>query len=348
MSSFEESTWSDLKPMTGQRPIPHRFSVFKNVSIADHLRRSAAAEGFAECRITPAVTSGGFDDLVRWVQSGYAAGMDYFQNRLDAYRHPGNVLAGCRSIAVLVKAYPAAAAPPLPPGHGRVARYAWSGVDYHDTIHASFKRIIGELNAVAPQARFRGVVDTAPIMEREVAERAGIGWRGKNTLLLSRTHGSYFFLACLLADIELPYDEPTGTGHCGTCTACLDACPTDAFASAGVLDARRCISYLTIEHRGEIPPTLQGGVGDWLFGCDVCQEVCPWNRKLSRGQTVPADAVTSLDAAELAVLDDETFRNRYRRSAFWRTRPAGMRRNAVTVLGNALKAENAGLEENSD
>ena len=317
--------------------------------IAAEIRRLAAAEGFAECRITPAVTSAGFDDLVHWVESGYAAGMDYFHNRLDAYRHPDNVLAGCRSIAALVKPYPAAVAPPTPPGHGRVARYAWSGVDYHDEIHRSFKRMIRSLAEVAPEAKFRGVVDTAPLMEREVAEAAGLGWRGKNTLLLSKTHGSFFFLACLLSDVELPADEPTATGHCGTCTACLDACPTDAFTSAGVLDAARCISYLTIEHRGEIPPDLQSGVGQWLFGCDVCQEVCPWNRKPARRQSVPAGAMTSLDAAELSAIGEDEFRRRFRGTSFWRTRAAGVRRNAAVVLGNAAAAaDRADLAENDD
>ncbi len=178
-------------------------------------------------------------------------------------------------------------------------------------------------------------------MEREVAELAGLGWRGKNTLLLNKFLGSYFFLACVLTDIELPHDSPHESSHCGTCTACLDACPTDAFPQPGVLDATRCISYLTIEHRASIPMDLREGIGDWLFGCDVCQEVCPWNRKASRDAVRPTKPLDKLNLADLFSLGDDDFRQRFRKTPLWRTRRRGILRNAAIVLGN--QADAAGL-----
>ena len=234
-------------------------------------------------------------------------------------------------------------------GAGRVARYVWRGTDYHDIIHPKLKRLCSLIVAADRAASARGVVDTAPLQEREVARLAGLGWQGKNTLLLNKRLGSYFFLACVLTDIDLPYDEPHESSHCGTCTACLDACPTDAFPRAGVLDATRCISYLTIEHRGPIPVELRSGIGDWVFGCDVCQEVCPWNRRPSRTMK-SADAFEKLPLNELFELTEDEFRRRYRKTPLWRTRRRGVLRNAAIVLGNqrdarALPALTIGLSD---
>jgi epoxyqueuosine reductase len=170
-------------------------------------------------------------------------------------------------------------------------------------------------------------VDTAPLLERDFARRAGLGWIGKNTMLINKHRGSYFFLGALLLNLELTPDNPHTGFHCGTCTACLDACPTDAFPAPGVLDARRCISYLTIEHRGSMPEDLRSGVGGWLFGCDICQEVCPWNR---RDETQPE----TVDAVEILGLSDAEFRVRFGGSALERTRRRGLVRNAAIVLGN--------------
>ncbi len=174
-------------------------------------------------------------------------------------------------------------------------------------------------------------------MEREFAQLAGLGWIGKNTLLLNKSHGSWFWIAALLTDVELDYDSPHANDHCGTCRACLDACPTDAFVDAYVLDARRCISYLTIELRGPMPAELRPGVGDWLFGCDVCQEVCPWNNHAP--QSREADFLPRADGnpAELTKLfnmDEAAFRARYRHSPLWRPKRRGLLRNAAIVLGN--------------
>ena len=276
------------------------------LELADRIRRACREEGFTRCGIAPAVSSAGFDDLVRWVDAGYAGEMHYIADRLDAYRHPSGVLPGARSIVALAypyPAFPAAAGHDLSPaadGHHSgsdsgetvrptplrptVARYTLGGADYHDVLHPKLKRVCRLIREWQPSSRCRGVVDTAPLMEREIAQRAGLGWRGKNTLLLNKTDGSYFFLACLLVDVELPADAPHHASHCGTCTACLDACPTDAFPQPGVLDATKCISYWTIESRELPPPPLRPQIGQWVFGCDVCQEVCPWNRKPARRQ----------------------------------------------------------------
>ncbi|MEO1525132.1 MAG: tRNA epoxyqueuosine(34) reductase QueG [Planctomycetota bacterium] len=303
-------------------------------------REQAASLGFPRVAVAPAVEATGFNQLVEWIESGYAAEMHYFANRLEAYRHPRGVMEGVKSILVLIYPYPADVTRTVKPAHGRVARYAWSGIDYHDTIHAKLKALRRWIEAESPGARVRGCVDTAPLLERELAELAGIGWRGKNTLLLHRELGSYFFLASLLVDFELPYDTPFSTSHCGTCTACLDACPTDAFPAAGVLDASRCISYWTIEHSGEIPESMREGIGDWAFGCDICQEVCPWNRKVTRRSETHATEkpFEQIDLIELFSLDDEAFRAKFRKSPFWRTRRRGMLRNAAIVLGNQRDA----------
>jgi epoxyqueuosine reductase len=194
------------------------------------------------------------------------------------------------------------------------------------------------VSAERPGVTARGVVDTAPLLEREFAQLAGLGWVGKNTMLLNRQQGSWFFLAALLLDCVLQYDAPRETDHCGSCTACLDACPTQAFPRPYVLDATRCISYLTIELRGPVPEPLRGSLGDWLFGCDVCQEVCPWNGKLARSTTAipshPFQMTTLQDLHELFTLDDDAFRRRFRRTALWRPRRRGLLRNAAIVLGN--------------
>ena len=242
-------------------------------TLTEELKSVAGRLGFSLAGVCPAVAAPGYDRFQQWLRSGYAGRMDYLANREAAYEHPRHVLDGARSIVMLGLRYDSVAAEDPQPGQGRIAAYAWGERDYHDVIHGRLKQLVQWLQQRHPEARARGVVDTAPLLEREFAQLAGVGWIGKNTLLLNRQQGSYFFLAALLTDVEMAYDEPFAADHCGSCTACLDACPTQAFPQAYTLDATRCISYLTIELREEIPPALREGVGDWLFGCDVCQEV---------------------------------------------------------------------------
>jgi epoxyqueuosine reductase len=225
-------------------------------------------------------------------------------------------------------------APAVP---ARIARYALGSADYHDVIREKLRKLAAFVRREAASAKARGIVDTAPLLEREFARLAGLGWFGKNTMLINKRLGSWLFLAALLVDIELEYDEPHAASHCGTCTRCLDACPTQAFVEPYVLDARRCISYLTIEHRGPIPEELHAGMGDWLFGCDICQDVCPWNRKApvsTEPAFQPQPGLQSVDAAELLTLTEDDFRERFSRTALARPGHEGLVRNARIVSDN--------------
>jgi epoxyqueuosine reductase len=302
-------------------------------ALEDLLKQQAHRLGFDLVGIAPATEADGFDRLQEWLARGFAGRMDYMHRLADARRHPDSILPEVRSVVMVAMNYKPAEDEE---GPGRVARYA-RGADYHDVLRARLNELLAWLHQQQPGCRGRGVVDTAPLLERDFARRAGLGWFGKNTMLLNRRLGSYFFLGALLVDLVLQADPPHTTAHCGTCTACLDACPTDAFRGPGWLDSRRCISYLTIELREAIPEELRPGIGDWLFGCDVCQEVCPWNRKAPAGHD-PAFAarpeLERIDPAELLGMSEEEFRDRFRGTALMRTKRRGLLRNAALVLGN--------------
>ena len=308
-----------------------------NAAITQTLKEKAHALGFQLTGVCPAVTPSGFSRFGEWLASGYAGQMHYLADRSAAYEHPRHVLDGVRSVVMLAMSY--RTAEPVEPsaGAGRVSRYAWGSVDYHDLIRERLHTLADHLREQVPGAATRSVVDTAPLLEREFAQLAGLGWIGKNTLLLNREAGSWFFLAALLTDVELDYDQPHEADHCGTCRACLDACPTDAFPQPYVLDATRCISYLTIELRESIPADLREGMGDWLFGCDICQDVCPWNNHAptsAEADFAPAEGMNPIELAGLFELDDAAFRERFRHSPLWRPRRRGILRNAAIVLGN--------------
>lgn len=311
------------------------------VELTAALKSHAQALGFGLVGVAPAVDARGAARLGEWLDRGYAGEMRYLHERREAYAHPRHVLEGVRSVVMLGLHYRTADPTPVEAGQGRVARYAWGTADYHDLIRKRLHDLADHLRQLVPAATTRGIVDTAPLLEREFAQLAGLGWVGKNTLLLNRDAGSYFFLAALLTDVELAYDAPHESDHCGTCTACLDACPTDAFPQAGVLDASRCISYLTIELRDHIPAELRSGVGDWLFGCDVCQEVCPWNRFAPVSEVAelqPLESMNPLELSQLFSLKDDDFRRRFRKTPLWRPHRDGLLRNAAIVLGNQEQA----------
>ena len=308
-------------------------------SLTSELKAAAERLGFSQAAACPAVSPTGATRLGEWLHLGYGGEMDYISVRQQAYADPGMVLEGARSILMLTLNYRTADPQPLQDSEGRISRYAWGPTDYHDVIHERLKQLVTLVENRVPGAKARGVVDSAPLMEREFAQLAGLGWIGKHTLLLSHQQGSYFFLAALLTDQELVYDEPQDADHCGSCTACLDACPTEAFVQPHLLDATRCISYLTIELDGPIPRELRSGIGDWLFGCDVCQDVCPWNRfaplspepAFKPRQDSPTNPV---QLAEFFNLDDAAFRLRFRHTPLWRAQRRGLLRNAAIVLGN--------------
>ncbi len=261
----------------------------------------------------------------------------------QAYEHPQHVLAGVRSLLMLAVNYATQPLPQLPAGHGWISRYAWGTCDYHDVMHARLQPLVEFLQCEVPGSHARGVVDTAPLLERECAQLAGLGWQGKNTLLIHPSLGSWFFLAAVLTDVPLDYDEPFAADHCGTCRACLDVCPTGAFAQPYVLDASRCISYLTIELRTPLPPDLRVGLGEWVFGCDLCQQVCPWNRRAPQTSAAAfaRDDLRPLNLVGLFALDDASFRRLFRRTPLWRAKRRGLLRNAAIVLGNLADPETA-------
>ncbi len=305
--------------------------------LAQSIKSAARQIGFDGCAICAAQTPAGLSRFHQWLEAGYHGEMSYLESRRDAYTHPRYVMDGVRSIVILALSHAPTPRQPISQGQGLVARYAWGSRDYHDVIHSRLKQLKTAVLQWQPESRVRGVVDSAPLLEREFAVLAGLGWQGKNTLILNKQAGSWFFLAALLLDFEVQYDAPHATDHCGTCRACLDACPTNAFVAPNLLDATRCISYLTIELRDPIPVELRKGVGDWVFGCDVCQDVCPWNRKAPETgvpEFAATDELNPLDLPELFDLDDDAFRARFRRTPLWRSKRRGLLRNAAIVLGN--------------
>lgn len=223
---------------------------------------------------------------------------------------------------------------PLPEGHGRVARYAGER-DYHLVLREKMKSLSSFLKTLNPEADSKIFVDTSPILERLYGRYAGLGWIGKNTMLLSKK-GSYFFLSGMAINIDLPPDS-LETDHCGNCRRCLDACPTQAFPQERVLDASKCISYWTIEHKGEIPPRQQASIGEWVFGCDICQEVCPFNRFASFGKTFQSPGYESLPLKEIEAESESEFNSRFKKTALARSKRSGLSRNARIVLENTEK-----------
>ncbi len=310
-------------------------------TLTQDLKAKATQTGFGLVGVCPAVTPAGLHRFHAWLDAGYAGEMHYMAKRRDAYAHPRGVLDGVRSLVMLGMPYRTTEPPATAPGFGRVSRYAWGVADYHDLIHDRLGELLRWLEERAPGAAARGVVDTAPLLEREFAQLAGLGWIGKNTLLIDRRAGSWFFLAAVLTSLELDYDAPHERDYCGTCRACLDACPTQAFPEPYVLDATRCISYLTIELRSAIPEPLRAGLGDWIFGCDICQEVCPWNRRAPTSDEptfIPVPDRNPASLAELLAMTDEDFRHRFRRTPLWRAKRRGLLRNAALAAGNQRDA----------
>ena len=305
--------------------------------LTQSLKQEATRIGFQLSGACAAVTPVGYSDFLKWLEAGYAGEMQYLEERRDAYQHPDGVMPGVKSLLMLGMSYRTSDHAASKPGFGRVARYAWGEADYHDLIHKRLKQLKRFAIELLPDANVRGVVDTAPLLEREFAQLAGLGWRAKNTLLINKPDGSFYLLAALLLDAELEYDQPFEANHCGTCTACLDACPTDAFVGPNVLDGSKCISYLTIEHRSPIPVELRGQMQDWILGCDVCQDVCPWNQRTPESphpEFVPLEKNRPLKLTALFELDDDQFRQRFRKTPLWRPKRRGILRNAAIAMGN--------------
>lgn len=300
------------------------------------LKERAAGIGFDACGVAaaaPLERDGAA--LAAWLSGNKQAGMAWMARDPARRADPAALLPGCRHVIALALNYGPEGEPPAG-GPGRVALYA-RGRDYHKVLGGMLKELAAWLGE-ASGAASRTFVDTGPVLERAWAERAGIGWIGKNANLLTRSLGSWLLLGEVLTCAELVDDEGPHAEFCGSCTACLTACPTQAIEAPGVVDANRCISYWTIEHRGPIPEERREGLADWIFGCDVCQTVCPWNVSFAReakGEILGRrDDLSGLDPEEILGLDETAFRARYSGTALMRAKWEGMRRNACVVLGN--------------
>lgn len=308
--------------------------------LAQEIKEWAQALGFQQCGITTPDLSDHQQKLQQWLDAGYAGEMDYLHNHPDKRLDPALLVPGTQRIICVRMNYMPDNTEKLAtlsdPVKGYVARYTL-GRDYHKLMRKRLTQLGKKIEAEVGSLGYRAFVDSAPVLERPLAQKAGLGWVGKHGLILNREAGSWFLLGELFIDLPLPVDPPEEENHCGRCTACIDVCPTDAFPQPGVLDARRCISYLTIELKGSIPKELRPKMGNRIFGCDDCQLICPWNR--FSGTTTEQDFQprNNLNDAALLTLfswDEETFLKKTEGSAIRRTGHEGWLRNIAVALGN--------------
>jgi epoxyqueuosine reductase len=302
------------------------------MSLSSRIRSLAAEIGFAKCgivRAEPLVAEG--EKLEEWLARGFHAEMRWMDRPEQDRADPRTVMPDVRSVVVLATNYFTPHEHSDDPTLGKISRYAW-GDDYHDVLRASTQELLERIKLEAPDVKGRVCVDTAPMMEKAWAVRAGLGWIGKHSNLITKDLGSWVFLSELLLNIELEYDNTVVEDHCGTCTACLDACPTSAIVEPYVVDSRKCISYATIELRDEsLPAEIASNLNGWLYGCDICQDVCPWNRFEQPSEEPafePRNAETSLSLDGIDRMEHEEYAERFRGSAMKRTKLSGLKRNA--------------------
>jgi epoxyqueuosine reductase len=300
-----------------------------------HLKQKAHSLGFDLVGVAPL---GPFPEAVfypKWLENGYAGEMHYLERQKAAKMAPESVLPGARSVIVCAMNYNSAQ-PYTCYDRLRawISRYAW-GEDYHDTVKEKLQELAAWMEQNSPQ-RTRAYVDTGPLLERVYAKYAGVGWFGKNTCIINQKVGSWLFLGCILTDLDLPYDTPV-PDRCGTCTRCIDACPTAALLEPYVLDSRKCIAYTTIELRGDIPEEQRAGIGHHLFGCDICQDVCPWNRKApysGNPSFEPKDGLFWPSIERLLDLSEDEWRRMIHGTAMRRAKISGLLRNLMVVAAN--------------
>jgi len=331
----------------------NQIGEIKISDIKDVLKRAAEAAGFDLSGIAPAADSRELEHFPAWIAHGRAGEMKYMEARDDEGELKRASLARvapwARSVVVCAINYNTAnpySTQVRDSDRGWISRYAWSREDYHDAVLRRVKQVEGALrNAVPadlqPSLTTRSYVDTGPIVERVFAKYAGVGWIGKNTCIINQKKGSWLFLGVILTSLELDPDLPA-PDRCGTCTRCIEACPTDAILAPYQIDSNRCISYLTIEKRGSIPEDLRAGMGRHIFGCDICQDVCPWNRRAeasSAPEFEPRPGLVNPALAWLAEMSAEEFRDTFRGSPIRRTKRSGLRRNAAIAMGNSGNQE---------
>jgi epoxyqueuosine reductase len=326
-------------------------------SLKDFVKQAAAEAGFDLAGVAGVREFPELDYFRRWVAEGRAGEMNYLQSRNEAGQLKRaalyNAAPWARSVIVCAINYNTsqpystqAASQPDVSRRGWISRYAWSGRDYHDVVLKKLRQVEASLQAAVQkeakghQVQTRCYVDTGPLVERVYARYAGVGWIGKNTCILNQRLGSWLFLGVILTSLDLTPDL-SAADRCGTCTRCIEACPTDALTAPYELDSNRCISYLTIEKRGEIPEVMREGMGWHVFGCDICQDVCPWNRRSPTNETEfqPRPRFVNPALDWLAEMPPEQFVENFRGSPVRRAKLSGLRRNAVVAMGNSGNAE---------
>ena len=318
------------------------FDEHAQARLARSLKTEARRLGFDACGISKAER---LDDearrLEQWLTDGRHASMRWMENHFEKRVDPRRLVPGAQSVVSLLQNYYQPEPHPDDPAIGKISRYAW-GDDYHLVLKDKLFELYAWLDDAAGGISGRVFVDSAPVLDKVWAQRSGLGWMGKHTNLINRSLGSFFFIAELIIDVPLPPDGPI-PDYCGTCTRCLDACPTDAIYQPYAVDANRCISYWTIEHRdAEIPDTLSAQFRNWIFGCDICQDVCPWNKfafASDESRFAPRPGVVDTDLREWIELDLDEFRRRFKDSPVKRTKYEGFLRNVRVALDNLERVE---------
>lgn len=305
--------------------------------LIERIRAAAVEEGFDRLAVAAAGTSPAAARLHEWLAAGMHGSMAWLPASAERRSDARRVVEDARSVLVVARRYWTAQPVDEDPRHARFSRYAW-GDDYHDVMTAAIRRLQRRIEAMAPGTAGRAWVDTGPVTEKAWAQLAGLGWIGKHTNLIHAGEGSWMFLGAIILDLELLPGTPA-RDHCGTCRACIDVCPTRAIVAPYVLDARLCIAYLTIENRGPIPRHLRTAVGNRVFGCDDCQEVCPWNRfarvSAAARPFLPRPAMRAAALVDLLHIDEQEFRDRFRGTPVKRARREGLRRNVAVAIGNS-------------
>lgn len=326
------------------------MSSANHLDLASVVKQAAEDAGFGLCGVAPVQDARELEHFSEWIAAGHAGEMKYLESRDEQGELKRaslvRVAPWARSVVVCAINYNTAhpySTQVNDAERGWISRYAWSREDYHDAVLRRVKQVERALQAAAAPAELitRSYVDTGPIVERVFAKYAGVGWIGKNTCIINQKQGSWLFLGVILTSANLPPDRPA-PDRCGTCTRCIDACPTDAILAPYQLDSNRCISYLTIEKRGSIPEELRAGMGRHVFGCDICQDVCPWNRKAPEtlaSEFQPRPGLVNPALNWLAEMSEEQFRESFRGSPIRRAKRAGLRRNAIVAMGNSGRKE---------
>jgi epoxyqueuosine reductase len=304
-------------------------------SLSEKIKQKSAALGFHKTGIVRAAALPAEEDRLRtWLAENYHGEMRWMEREPEKRADPERLFPGAKSIVVVALNYFTPHEHEKDASKGKVSRYAW-GDDYHDVLKEKLRALLDFIKAEAPRADGKLCVDTAPIMDKVWAARAGLGWIGKHSNLITKEYGSWVFLGEIVLDLELDYDDETVPDHCGSCTACLDACPTAAIVAPYTVDSRKCLSYATIELRApDFPEEIVKDLNGWLYGCDICQDVCPWNRfekPTDEPRFEPRAGNVTAELDEILSLSPEKYAEKFRRSAMKRTKLAGLQRNALAL-----------------